>query len=178
MIRSAARTGLTRLASLKVYRRNNFTWALAGPAVRRMRSRWAGCYSPTQFGSWCLPSAAESGSFLCSTPDVRLVPESSAAAWIGRWRTGRLHVRWEAVRVLLIVNFGIGLGAVAELVADDHAPYPALRQRLIAKVIADFAIEANRPRRALASRGRRKFGPEATTPRRTLLVGLLSQSWG
>src|SRR5271165_2011013 len=55
----------------------------------------------------------------------------------------------QAVRILLIVDFGVGLSAVAKLMPDDHAPNPALRQGLIAEVIADFAIDANRPKTSI-----------------------------
>ena len=63
----------------------------------------------------------------------------------------------QAVRILLIVDFGIGLGAVAELMADDHAPNPALRQRLIAEVIADLAIHANWPKAGIRFKRQQKI---------------------
>jgi len=51
--------------------------------------------------------------------------------------------RRDAVRILLIVKLYVGFGAVGELVADEEASVPALREGVVAEVVADFTIEAD-----------------------------------
>ena len=53
--------------------------------------------------------------------------------------------RSDAVGILLIVEFEVGLGALAELMADQQAAAPALRDGVVAEVVADFSVQAYWP---------------------------------
>jgi len=50
---------------------------------------------------------------------------------------------WDAVGVLGVVELEVGFGGVGELVADEEASAPALRDGVVAEVVADFAVEAD-----------------------------------
>jgi hypothetical protein len=64
----------------------------------------------------------------------------------------------DAVGILLVVELDVGFGAVGELVADEQAAVPALRQGVVAEVVADVAIERMGPMRPLTSMGDRSWG--------------------
>jgi hypothetical protein len=62
------------------------------------------------------------------------------------------------VGVLLIVEFEVGFGGFGELVADEDAADPALREVLVAEVIADLAIYANGADAGVGLEGKKEVG--------------------
>ena len=72
----------------------------------------------------------------------------------------------------LVVELEIGFGAVRELMTYEESSAPALGQRMIAEVVANFAVEADGADAGVDLDGEKEVGPGATTPRGTERVGL------